>query len=369
MLEKFSVREIKIEPRADINLSSRQLTLAKVLQCVELTDIERRAMVAADALRNSFAIRRTLFAAFVFFSTPSGIFRVNEVLGFTPDETVAARDLVRTQPGYATLWQRHQTLMEPHVAEVAIYKRGKRTHAQIAKILQVDKDEVDKISLQLTALGIIRRHTWQTDRFERFCRTVEIADTQPKNAQLSAKKLAVLLTSDMADEERVSRARVRNRHQVKAAPPGKAGETAESLRIRTAILANPDKSAAEVAAELVVDKIQVVWQRKQLLAEKVIQRQRLLRSSDNNQGIPSRREEAKQDLRAIIDKVMADRNPVVLAHLRRDNACLQRVSIATLQTVNKELIREREASHLIEQDGINQDSGGEEFLPPEPKGE
>src|SRR5664280_3270486 len=128
-----------------------------------------------------------------------------------------------------TLWQRHQALMEPNIAEVAIYKRGKKTHAEIAEILDVDdvdKETVDKISLRLTALGIIRRHTSQNDQFEQFCRTVEIADKQPENAQLSAKELAVLLDSDtvVANEGRVSRARVRNRHQVKATPPGKAGE-------------------------------------------------------------------------------------------------------------------------------------------------
>jgi len=348
MREKMFVNwEIKPpRPKTEGNLQQRQpQTLTEDLQGVNLTADETRAVIAADALRYSLAAKRILFANYVFFTAPSGVFRVNEIMEYTTTQTVHARDIVKTIPIYETLWQRHQALMEPNVAEVAIYKRVKKTHVQIAEILHLDESDVDKISLRLANLGILS-HSTQAERFALFCRQVELADAQPENSQLTAKQLAVKLRSlgITADEQRVTRARERNRLQAKPSSPGNAGKKTEALKIITAILAHPERNDAEIALELGKRPRQVKWQRGLLLSASAIQRKTTLYSSKiGNHELPSRREEVKQSLRPILDDALARRNPVVLAHLYRDNASLQKVSI----TILRELYREHEREHDV----------------------
>jgi hypothetical protein len=341
MIEKYSVPEIKIQSRADVNLSSRHLTLAKVLQGVELTDTERRAMIAADALQNSFAVRRTLFAASIFFSAPSGIFRVNEVLGFTPDETVAARDLVKTKPGYATLWQRHQTLMEPNVAEVAIYKRGKKNHAEIAEILGIDKNVVDKISLRLARMGIIKPRTPQAKEFTLFCKEVALADGKSEGgtSTLISSELAAKMGNDL---QRVNRARVRNRLQARPSSPGNVAFAEIATAMRAAVLAHPERNDQEIAdslAALNVTKRQIMWQRRQLILASLVQRKMSVSSPENGiQGKPSIAEEVKMRLHTILDGVSAaGGTTVVIAELYRDYPSLQTVSVSKLRKLYLEL--------------------------------
>lgn len=340
--------EIKpTEPGRDAGFASKQpLTLIETLRGIELTDNEKRAALAADALRNSFVAKRILFAAHVLSTAPSGVFRVNEILGFSTDETVHARDMVKTVPIYATLWQRHQALMEPNVAEVAIYKRVRKSHAQIAVKLPIDKEEVDRISRRLAELGVIRRHAPQTDKFEQFCREVGIADQQAGDSPLPTGKLAALM---VADYQRVSRARKRNRLQAKASSLGRTELSAIASEIQRALIAHPNRSNAEIAEQLGKKETQVADQRERLLISSVLQRRVSLSPSEREKrGIPSLVQEARQNLGVILDGISANGNqPIVLAHLRRDNTSLQKVSVTTIKVLYKELAGEGDVPPLL----------------------
>jgi DNA-binding Lrp family transcriptional regulator len=338
---------IPAEARTGVHFVPKlQPTLTKTLQGVELTDNERRAVVAADALPNSLAAKRILVAAHVLFTAPSGVVRASEVLGFTHDQTVHARDMVKTVPIYTTLWQRHQALMQPGAAEIAIYKRVKMSHAKIAEKIQVDKSEVDRISRNLADLGIIRRHAPVTDQFEQLCREVEIADKQAGDSPLPTGELAAVMD---ADYQRVSRARRRNRLQAKASSLGRTETTAVVSEIKRALIVHHRRSNAAIAEQLGKKETQVANQRERLLVSSVLQRRVSLSPSDKEKrGIPSLVEEAKQRLGEILDGILAnDSNPIVLAHLREDNPCLQKVSITTIKVLYHELAGEGDVPPLL----------------------
>jgi len=319
-------------------------TLAATLQGKVdlLTPTELRAVVAADALRGTVHTKEVLFRAHIFLNEPGGVLRSMD-LGYEVDETVDARDLVRTTPRYERLWRQHQLLMQPKFAEVAVYKRAKKTHAKIAEKLGVEKHEVDKISIRLADFGIIEQGT-QAKNFAQFCKKVEKADQQAEGHPLSTKELAAALT---ASDQRVRDARKRNRLQGKSSTPGKVDLTEQASRIRSAIIAAPDKNDSELATELVgVSQRQVQWQRFALLTAGVVQRKRSPGPlEDGSQGRPSIRFEDKEKFRTALDKALVNKEPVVLPKLRRDLKL--RVSITTVQNFYREIAAEQDVPPLL----------------------
>lgn len=139
--------------KESVQVARKPVTLAGVLNGVELKDSERRSVLAADAMRIPIEMKGVLAGADIFLR--DGIFRANDVLGFDSDQAVEARDLVRTDPSYEIPWIQFSLLKEdPVLAGIAIYKRAGMSNEEIAQKLQIDIKDVDEGAQVLNDYGI-----------------------------------------------------------------------------------------------------------------------------------------------------------------------------------------------------------------------
>lgn len=187
-------------------------TLQEVFSEEELSPTEMRVVQAADVLQVPFSDRVILFGAHIFFE--SGIFRARDLLGFSPDRTVAARDKVRTNKRYEDLWGKLEIVREPYFLEIAMLKRKKVHHQEIAGELEIKKTRVDEISKALIAHGVIEpsgRGRAQADKFEALCRRVELIE----DPLLSDEKMAEMLDVSQTKIER-ARARLKSEGKTRA---------------------------------------------------------------------------------------------------------------------------------------------------------
>lgn len=183
------------------------LSIADYLTGNELTPREERAITAIDVLNIPILDKRILFGAFIYFE--QGIFRNRDVLGLSPDQSVATRDRVRTSTRYIELWDKFLFLQNPHFTEVALSKKEKTQHAKIAEVLEITKAEVDDISKLLIAKGIIMasgRGKTNAKKFGEFLRQVEEIDSPLLSDEEIAKRL-------IESPTRIKRARKRLRDQ------------------------------------------------------------------------------------------------------------------------------------------------------------
>lgn len=102
-------------------LVQKPVTLAGVINGVDLKHEEMSAVLAADAMSIPLEQKGILVGADIFLR--DGIFRANEVLGFDRDQSVEARDLVRIDPSYEVSWIQFNLLKQENFAGVAIHKR------------------------------------------------------------------------------------------------------------------------------------------------------------------------------------------------------------------------------------------------------
>lgn len=257
------------------------ITLAGVINGMELSDSERRSVLAADAMPISLKLKGMLVVTDIF--VEKGVFRAGEVLGFDPEETVNARDTVRTDPNLESTWIIYTALKQSGFAEVAIYKRAGVPHDEIAQTLGIERSEVDRISRALSDVGLNSRpNNSQVQGFNEFCGIVEQADVAAGDSPLTARELAEELGVSIL---RVNRARVRNRAQGRIAPPSKKDVEARMKIVRKAILGNPLLSNDQIFSSLpkeVQDSISastIADQRSALIAKKEVKSKREARRS------------------------------------------------------------------------------------------
>jgi len=189
-----------------------QLTLRETLEDKELNLEEERVVKALDVLSIPFADKTILFGAHIFFE--SGVFKAKDLLGFSFDRTVAARDKVRMNKRYEDLWKELEILTEPNFLEVATLKRKRIHHREIARELEIEKTKVDEISKTLITHGIIKpsgRGRSQAGKFEILCRRAELIE----DPLLSDKAMAEMLGVSDSKIER-ARARLRNEGRARA---------------------------------------------------------------------------------------------------------------------------------------------------------
>ncbi|PIR80285.1 MAG: hypothetical protein COU25_00900 [Candidatus Levybacteria bacterium CG10_big_fil_rev_8_21_14_0_10_35_13] len=135
-------------------LEAKVPALRELLERKELTPAESQAFIAAEAMNVSEMDRRILFDGYNFIV--SGIFRAQELTGATPQQSAGARDKVRTDERYQPLWKKFEILRQkPYLAEVAIGKKQKKKHKEIAEELGIPVQQVNEISKYLIIAGVV----------------------------------------------------------------------------------------------------------------------------------------------------------------------------------------------------------------------
>lgn len=189
---------------------SMSQTLEEALLGEELNPSEQRVVQAIDVLKVSIQDKQILFATKLFFGS-GGVFRSKDLLGFSIDKTIGARDKVRTNDRYEELWEKLEFLLRPNFAEVAILKK-RLLHKEIAEIVEIKKPQVDEISKVLIARGIIEQSSmgrFKAMEFAGFIKEVE----RVEDPNVSDKEIAQKLGTT---ETRVKRARRRLRIEGRA---------------------------------------------------------------------------------------------------------------------------------------------------------
>lgn len=314
--------------------------LAGSLNGAELSDRERRAILAAEALPAGMGIKKTVATAFVYLE--SGIFRANEVLGVSYDEAVDARDSVRTDPEYEVPWRQFQILQEDGAAETVLYRRAGHNQSEIAERLGLHPKDVKHISQRLADYGINGRRTAQAQNFEQLCLAVAEADIQP-GQKLKTHELAEKLGTTPL---RISIARRRNRNLSRPSTLGEAGINEHRSIVRSAIISNQSASDEEVLQLIGNEDITISMikqRRRELIGEGLVQSKR--RRSGKNAGLlprPSVTEEAEIALSNELDEASRrGETTVVLAELRRRSSVLSKLPSTTVLHIYHRLEKTR----------------------------
>lgn len=129
------------------------LSIVDHLAGKKLTGKELRASMAIDILPINFLDKKVLLGAFIFFD--QGVFRAREILGFSLDQAVGARDKVRTNNKYEELWTQFEVLIQPNYVEIADCRRKGLSNKRIAELLGKSEKGVEKIANVIRFLGEI----------------------------------------------------------------------------------------------------------------------------------------------------------------------------------------------------------------------
>lgn len=319
-------------------VAEKPVTLAGVINGVELSELERRAVLAADAMFIPLDMKGVLVGADI--CIRSGVFRAGEVLGFDQDQAVEARNAVRIDPEYGPLWAQFDLLRSPGILlEVAVYRRAGKTGQEIAEVLGIEPQEVDRMAKRLVDFGIGIKRTSQQRRFGEFCREVEAADRNARGSLLPTKELALVLSTSAW---RVDLARRRNRNQAIVSTPGRKGVSTLGQTIRRGILSNPQLSDSQVFEKLKregmtgLTEAKVTHRRRELIEESRVQ-PKLRRVGVGGTGVArmlSKTEEAESILRAILPGIIEKGEPVILSEIYASTPKLARIRISRVSLYN-----------------------------------
>lgn len=332
--------------------SVASVTLAGIIDGgVDLTDEERRSVLAADAMAIGIGVKGTLVAADIFMR--NGVFRSAEVLGFEYDQTVDARDRVKINPEYEVPWIQFNLLREEHMAEVAIYKRTGRSNEEVAEEIGIEASQVEAIVSKLNEYGVFGgkksheiKHTYLRD----YVASVDEERQGFDMPLLSNENLGLRLDRSAAT---ISRFRTQNRALGKSSTLGRAEHQERADRIEEVLLEHPQLSASEalvLLGELGIENVNieiVEHRRKSLIKRDLVTRKR----DAANRGLSkdesdARRKSIMDILRVALRERMQAGELVVIKDLRDTVPGLSSVPNHTLVSYYHRIRKEEQVPGL-----------------------
>lgn len=293
---QITLEQAKFVSPVKVGESPMPVTLAGIINGgVELTNEERRSVLAADAMAIGINTKGTLVAADIFMR--NGIFRAAEVLGFEYDQSVDARDKVKTEPEYEVPWIQFNLLREEDMAEVAIYRRTGRTNDQIAKELGIEVDKVEVIVNRLNEYGVFggkKSHEIKHAYLREYVSKIDEERQRFDMPLLSNDSLGLRLDRSGAT---ISRFRAQNRALGKASTLGRAELQERAERIGEVLLEHPQLSASEalvLLGKLGIEDVNleiVEHRRKSLIKRDLVTRKR----EAVNRGISKEESDARRE--------------------------------------------------------------------------
>lgn len=311
------------------------ITLAGVLNGVELKDSERRSVLAADAMQVPIEMKGLLVGADIFLR--DGIFRANEVLGFDRDQAVGARDAVRTDPEYEIPWIQFNQLREENFAEVAIYKRARASSEEIAQELNIGVEDVDRAMQVLNGYGIFEHRRSQEVMHFHLRRRVAEIDRIRQRYGFPSLSLAELGARVNRTPRTVSDLRAENREMGEVSTLGQKGIKARGREIRDAILQNPTHGNAmilrllEFAEESGITVDAIKHQRGILINQGLLERKReVVNRGKTVASMTARREAIVSIFYEALKQANLRNESVVVAEIKKSIEGLSDVSDHTL---------------------------------------
>lgn len=177
----------------------------------ELTPEELRVVQAIDMMRISFNDKKIIFGIIMY--QRDGEVRARYLIDVTPEKFTEIYAQAMSDPTYLRMLYVFNILQRPNYFEVAVRKKQKKRHKEIAEELGLSEREVGEISKILITADIIQINPLGKSNAQKFRRLVEAveredsrrAENEPRKTEAGlARKFSVSI-------EAIQRARQRNR--------------------------------------------------------------------------------------------------------------------------------------------------------------